>query len=86
VTGINGTKQLTYNGWPVYYYSGDSASTDANGQGSGGVWFAVIPSTPTTAGVPAAAANNAATPTPAPATAAAAPATSYSSGGGGYYN
>src|SRR4029077_19948352 len=50
VTGTDGTKQLTYNGWPVYTYSGDSASTDANGQGSGGVWFAVTPSTPATAG------------------------------------
>jgi predicted lipoprotein with Yx(FWY)xxD motif len=81
VTGVNGTKQLTYNGWPVYYYSGDSSSTDANGQGSGGVWFAVTPATPVTAGATAA---NAAT--PAAATAAAAPATSNSGGGGGYYN
>jgi len=82
VTGVNGTKQLTYNGWPVYYYSGDSASTDANGQGSGGVWFAVVPTTPVNAGAAAAIATS----TPVPAAAAAAPATSNSSGGGGYYN
>jgi predicted lipoprotein with Yx(FWY)xxD motif len=80
VTGTNGTKQLTYNGWPVYTYSGDSASTDANGQGSGGVWFAVVPTTPVTAG--AGAANSA--PTQMPATAP--PAATSNSSGGGYYN
>jgi predicted lipoprotein with Yx(FWY)xxD motif len=32
-TMANGTKQATYNGKPLYYYSGDSASTDRKGQG-----------------------------------------------------
>lgn len=33
--------QLSFNGHPLYYYSGDSAPGDANGQGVGGVWFVV---------------------------------------------
>ena len=38
-TWPDGTKQVTHNGQPLYYYSGDNAPGDANGQGSGGVWF-----------------------------------------------
>lgn len=38
-TWTDGTKQVTHNGQPLYYYSGDSAAGDAKGQGSGGVWF-----------------------------------------------
>jgi len=29
--------------WPLYYFSGDAAAGEANGQRSGGVWFAVAP-------------------------------------------
>jgi predicted lipoprotein with Yx(FWY)xxD motif len=34
---------VTYNGWPLYYFSGDSAPGDTNGEGSGGVWYVVDP-------------------------------------------
>jgi predicted lipoprotein with Yx(FWY)xxD motif len=44
VTRADGTKQMTLNGWPLYEFAGDSASGDVNGQGKGGVWFAVTPS------------------------------------------
>ncbi len=40
----DGTTQVTYNGWPLYYFSGDQAPGDTNGQGIQSVWFAVSPS------------------------------------------
>jgi len=40
----DGSTQVTYNGHPLYYYKGDNAPGDANGQGSGGIWFAVTAS------------------------------------------
>ena len=46
--GVDGSTQVTYNGHPLYTYTGDSAAGQANGQGIGGVWFAV-----TAAGAPA---------------------------------
>jgi predicted lipoprotein with Yx(FWY)xxD motif len=39
----DGTTQVTYNGWPLYYYAEDTAPGDVNGQGVGGVWFLVSP-------------------------------------------
>ncbi len=44
VTRPDGTEQVTYNGYPLYYFAGDSAEGDANGQGIGGVWFIASPS------------------------------------------
>ncbi len=37
----DGTLQLTYNGWPLYYYLGDMEAGATNGQGLGGNWFLV---------------------------------------------
>jgi predicted lipoprotein with Yx(FWY)xxD motif len=39
----NGTYELTYFGWPLHTYSGDTAAGQANGQGVGGQWFAITP-------------------------------------------
>lgn len=40
-------RQVTYHGEPLYYFSGDAAPGQVNGQGLGGVWFVVHPSTAT---------------------------------------
>ena len=39
----DGTIQVTYKGMPLYHFSGDQQPGDTNGQGVGGVWFAVTP-------------------------------------------
>ncbi|MGH9192550.1 MAG: COG4315 family predicted lipoprotein [Acidimicrobiales bacterium] len=39
----DGTFQLAAGAWPLYGFAGDAAPGDTNGQGSGGVWFAVAP-------------------------------------------
>ena len=43
VERADGTCQVTVNGWSVYYFSGDKAPGDINGQGVKGTWFAVSP-------------------------------------------
>jgi len=40
-TRTDGTVQVTYNGWPLYYYEKDKAAGDVTGQDVGGVWFVV---------------------------------------------
>jgi predicted lipoprotein with Yx(FWY)xxD motif len=52
ITTSNGSKQLTYDGWPLYYYAADSASGQTNGQGInsyGGLWHAMPVSGPSSA-------------------------------------
>jgi predicted lipoprotein with Yx(FWY)xxD motif len=39
----DGTTQVTYNKWPLYYYSGDQAAGDVSGQGLQSIWFLVTP-------------------------------------------
>jgi predicted lipoprotein with Yx(FWY)xxD motif len=38
-TRPDGNKQVTHNGQPLYYYSGDSAPGDSKGQGTNNTWF-----------------------------------------------
>ncbi|MDP3062075.1 MAG: cupredoxin domain-containing protein, partial [Chloroflexota bacterium] len=66
----DGSTQVTYNGWPLYYWWKDAKPGDTLGQNVGKVWFVVAPDgkpvqppapTPTSTQQPAAA-----TPTPAP--------------------
>jgi predicted lipoprotein with Yx(FWY)xxD motif len=47
ITRSDGTKQVTYDGHPLYYFSGDSGAGTASGQGSdsfGAKWWLVAPS------------------------------------------
>jgi predicted lipoprotein with Yx(FWY)xxD motif len=43
ITGVDGETQVTLNGWPLYYFAGDSAAGDTNGQGVNDVWWALTP-------------------------------------------
>ena len=47
ITRADGTKQVTYNDLPLYYWMKDKAPGDTTGQGVGGVWFVVPPTKPT---------------------------------------
>lgn len=46
IANPSGGMQLTYEGWPLYTYAGDSGPGQANGEGVGGVWFAMTPDGP----------------------------------------
>lgn len=39
----DGTMQVTYNGWPLYYWVEDQAPGDVTGQGVGDVWYVAVP-------------------------------------------
>lgn len=41
ITRTDNTIQLTYDGYPLYYYAGDKQAGEIKGQGVGGNWFVV---------------------------------------------
>lgn len=41
ITRDDGSMQVAYNGWPLYYFAGDAEPGDVNGQGVGDVWFVI---------------------------------------------
>ncbi|HLC29168.1 MAG TPA: LPXTG cell wall anchor domain-containing protein [Dehalococcoidia bacterium] len=41
ITRDDGTKQVAYNGWPLYYFASDATPGETKGQDVGGVWFVV---------------------------------------------
>lgn len=43
ITATDGSTQVTLNGWPLYYYAGDSTAGDTAGQGVDGTWWVVGP-------------------------------------------
>jgi predicted lipoprotein with Yx(FWY)xxD motif len=77
ITRSDGTVQATYDGRPLYTYTGDSGAGQASGNGqnsAGGLWFAMTPSG-AKPGQPVPTSSHSPTPSPS---------SSSSSGGGGY--
>jgi predicted lipoprotein with Yx(FWY)xxD motif len=82
ITRSDGTKQVTYDGHPLYYFVGDSGPGKANGQGSdsfGAKWWLVAPT-----GSDITASVSSFTVGGGSAGAASAPAASSKSAGGGW--
>jgi len=63
-TRDDGSQQVTHNGQPLYYYSGDSAPGDSTGDGFGGVWSIAPPTEGAAPSQAAASEGQAASPTP----------------------
>ena len=84
ITRSDGTKQVTYDGHPLYYFSGDSGPGTASGQGSdafGAKWWLVAPTgSDITAGVTSFTAGSSAGTPAAPAAPASTPASSSAGG------
>jgi predicted lipoprotein with Yx(FWY)xxD motif len=64
-TRADGSVQVTYNSWPLYYFAGDKAAGDTNGMGLANVWYVINPqgmsAAPTSTPTAAAATSGAAT-------------------------
>jgi predicted lipoprotein with Yx(FWY)xxD motif len=43
ITRDDGSLQLTYNGYPLYTYTGDFNPGDTNGAGLAGIWIVAAP-------------------------------------------
>ncbi len=44
ITLADGTTEVTYNGWPLHYFSQDMNPGDTNGEGMFNFWFVMAPS------------------------------------------
>jgi predicted lipoprotein with Yx(FWY)xxD motif len=83
ISRSDGTKQVTYAGHPLYYFAGDTAAGQTNGEGSNGFgapWYVVAPSGQQITSLSAAAAPASSAPSTAPSSA---PSTSSGSNAGG---
>jgi predicted lipoprotein with Yx(FWY)xxD motif len=43
LTRADGSVQVTYGGWPLYFFAADAAAGDVAGQGVNDVWFVIAP-------------------------------------------
>ncbi|MGO4594489.1 hypothetical protein AB4Z18_11780 [Leifsonia sp. 2TAF2] len=43
ITGVDGKKQVTLNGLPLYTFAEDTSAGDVTGQGFAGIWWVVEP-------------------------------------------
>ena len=43
ITRSDGKAQITYKGWPLYYFANDNAAGDVNGEGVKNVWYVAKP-------------------------------------------
>ncbi len=43
ITRADSSLQITYKGWPLYYYSGDNSAGEVNGEAFKGVWYVAKP-------------------------------------------
>jgi predicted lipoprotein with Yx(FWY)xxD motif len=87
ISRSDGTKQVTYAGHPLYYFVGDKAAGQTNGEGSkgfGAPWYLIAPSGQQITSLGAASAPSPAAPSPAATSAAAPSASSGSNAGGGW--
>jgi hypothetical protein len=88
ITRSDGTKQVTYDGHPLYYFAGDSGPGSASGQGSDGFgakWWLVAPTgTDVTTSVTSFTPGGSAGAPAAPASTAPASTPTTSSAGGGW--
>jgi predicted lipoprotein with Yx(FWY)xxD motif len=73
ITRSDGTKQVTYDGHPLYLFAGDKAAGQTNGQGVSGVWWLVALSGAKITMTAATATATATAPPPAPSTPAPPP-------------
>jgi predicted lipoprotein with Yx(FWY)xxD motif len=87
ITRSDGTKQVTYDGHPLYYFSGDSGAGQTTGQGSdsfGAKWWLVSPSGAQITSADAMSASGSHGSGGAPAAPASTPASSSSKAGNGW--